>query len=126
MNKQQFLLLSGIILTTLGILGFFLFGPTHYSSILGDFFWLNKTESYLHLFLGLILLLSFFKLKNPLYIKLLIIFVGALSLVVSVLGFLRVDFIIPHIGQTWVRNPSDSIMHLVLSFWAFWTLLTDS
>ena len=124
-TNQKLLLYSGIIFLALGILGNSILGPSVYSSILGDFFWLNQTENYAHLIVGLILLVSFFKLRNPLHIKLLIIFIGALSLLVSILGFLRVEFITPYIGQTWERNPSDSIMHLVLSFWIFWTILTD-
>lgn len=62
MNSRQFLQVSGLIIVVLGILGFFILGPSPGDSIFGTNWWFDGVESWVFLVLGLIGIISAYTL----------------------------------------------------------------
>lgn len=107
-------------MVALGVLGMFLLGPTPEQSLMGEFFWLDDTENYAHLILGIVALATFYLLKDEHLAKWLVALVGMLALVVSVLGFMNSGSPVPNLGVTHMEEISDNILHLVVAVWAFY------
>ncbi len=115
-NPKNFLTYGGFILVIVGILGFFLIGPTAEASIFGATWWFDNGENWAHLILGIVALLLIYVIKNDSLNKWVTILVGILALAATVSGFLGPNFF----GAN-LENPSDNILHLVVGIWALWS-----
>ena len=63
-NVKDFLTYGGWVLVIVGILGFFLIGPTAEKSILGATWWFDNSENWAHLVLGVVALLLVYLVDN--------------------------------------------------------------
>src|SRR5438309_93341 len=111
-NSKNFLTYGGWILVIVGILGFFLIGPTPEKSIFGGTWWFDNPENWAHLVLGVVALLLVYVVKNNDLNKWVAILVGILGIVVTAAGFMNPVFL----GAN-LENPADNILHLVVGLW---------
>lgn len=119
LTPRGFLMAGGIILLALGVGGMTVLGPTAEQSMLGDFFWLDTTENYAHLLLGVVALAAYFLLKENSLTKWLVILVGVIAAVATVAGFMNAGQNVLGMGMTHLENPADNVLHLVVAVWAF-------
>ena len=115
MNPKQFLQIGGIILVVVGILGFFLIGPTPEGSIFGSAWYFDNAENWAHLVLGIVALLLVYIWKNADAQKWVTILVGIFALIAGISGFVSPNFL----GAN-LENPADNILHLAIGVWALW------
>ena len=113
MNSKQFLKIGGIVLVIVGILGFFLIGPTSDRSIFGSAWYFDNGENWAHILFGVVALVALTALKNEAVQKKLVMLVGILALLVGVWGFFSSNFL----GAN-LENPLDNILHLGIGAWA--------
>lgn len=115
MNSKQFLLYGGIVLVVVGVLGFFLIGPTADKSIFGDAWWFDNGENWTHLVLGIIALLAAYSVPASAQ-RPLVMILGLIGVLIGLYSLL--------ISQTFfganLENPADSLLHLVVGAWALW------
>mgnify|MGYP001574486950 CR=1 FL=1 len=114
MNSKQFLQIGGIVLVVVGILGFFLIGPTSEKSIFGEAWYFDDGENWAHIVFGVVALLAVTALKKEAVQKNLVMLVGILALLVGIWGFFS-----PNLLGANLENPADNILHLVIGAWAF-------
>lgn len=118
MNVKQFLQWGGIILVVVGILGFFLIGPTAERSIFGPAWWFSNGENWAHLVIGIVALIAAYAAPANVQ-KGLVWVVGIVALLVGIWGFfLGADA--PNFYGANLENPADNILHLVIGIWAIW------
>lgn len=115
MNPKQFLQIGGIILILVGVLGFFLIGPTAEQSIFGENWWFDNPENWAHLVLGIVAVALAYAVKNAMLQKWVTIIVGVVALIAGISGFVTPNFL----GAN-MENPLDNILHLVIGVWALW------
>lgn len=118
MNPKQFLQIGGIVLVLVGVLGFFLIGPTPDASTFGAAWWFDNGENWAHLVLGVVALIAAYGLKSDSAMKNLVILVGVLGLFFAVYNIFSTDFL----GAN-LENPADLILHLAVGLWALWAAL---
>lgn len=116
MNPKQFLTIGGIILVVVGILGWFILGPTADKSIFGEAWWFDNAENWAHLVLGIVALIAVFVLPESSQ-KPLVIVVGILALLVGVYSLFGTGTML--LGAN-LENPADTILHIVIGAWAVW------
>lgn len=114
MNSKQFLQIGGIVLVLLGVLGFFLIGPTAEKSIFGDAWVFTNGENWAHLVLGVVALVAAYQLDGAMQ-KNLTILVGLIALFFGVYNFFSASFM----GAS-LESPLDLILHLVVGAWALY------
>lgn len=115
MNPNQFLKIGGAALVLLGVLGFFLIGPTADSSIFGSAWWFDSGENYGHLLLGIVALIAAFAIPASAQ-KTLVMVLGIVGVLVGLYSlFVSTDFL----GAN-LENPADTILHIVVGAWALW------
>ncbi len=119
-TPRGFLVVGGAVLALLGILGFFVLNNPSLS-----FFWLDNSENFAHLLLGVVALAAVFVpgLNDALrpYYRWIVILVGLIALFFGVYGF-----IVPA-GSPAAPNTfglanlelGDNLLHLVVAAWAF-------
>ena len=112
-NPKNFLMYGGWVLVVVGILGFFLIGPTSDKSVFGDVWYFDNAENWAHLVLGVVALLLVYAVKNDDLNKWVTILVGLFALIATISGFLNPNFL----GAN-LENPLDNILHLVVGAWA--------
>ncbi len=115
MNSTQFLKFGGMILVIVGVLGFFLIGPTADQSIFGESWWFDSGENWAHLVLGIVALAIAYGVKDMNIQKWITVVVGALALIAGISGFFSPNFL----GSN-LENPADNILHLIVGIWALW------
>ena len=118
MNPKQFLTIGGTVLVLVGVLGFFLIGPTADASIFGDAWWFDNGENWAHLLLGVVGLIVAFSVKSESFQKTLVMILGIVGLLVGVYGFVSPNFL----GAN-LENPADNILHIVVGAWALWAAM---
>ena len=115
MNPKQFLQYGGAVLVVVGILGFFLIGPTADESVFGASWWFDNGENYAHLIIGIVGLIAASMLSASSQ-KSLVMLLGVVGILVGVYSIV--------IGTIFfgsnLENPADSILHLVVGGWALW------
>lgn len=117
MTPKNFLLVGGVVLVVVGILGFFLIGPTAEKSIFGSAWWFDNGENWVHLILGIVALIGAFAFPAPLQktvtmiVGIIAVLVGLYSLVIDTNFF----------GAN-LENPADTILHIVVGLWALLSL----
>lgn len=116
MNPKQFLQIGGVILVLVGVLGFFLLGPTSDQSIFGSTWWFDNVENWAHLVLGVVALLAAYVLPGSSQ-KSLAIVVGIIGIIVGLWSISGSQTVLA--GAT-LENPMDTILHLVVGAWALW------
>lgn len=116
MNPKQFLTIGGSILVVVGILGWFVLGPTADKSIFGETWWFDNVENWAHLVLGIVALIAAFFLPESSQ-KPLVIVVGAVALLVGVYGLFGTESML--LGAN-LENPADTILHIAIGAWAIW------
>jgi hypothetical protein len=121
MNSKSFLQIGGVVLVLVALLGFFgVIGPTADKSIFGSAWFFDTAENWAHLVLGVIALLAVF--ATPLSVqKPLVILVGVIALLAglySLFGPVTEGNVL--LGAE-LQNPTDTILHLVIAIWAFWS-----
>ncbi len=113
-RPSGFLTIGGIILVLLGVLGFFLIGPTAADSIFGPTWWFDGAENWAHLVLGVVALILVFAVKNDDANKWVTAIVGILALVAGIWGFFNANFLGAGLELL------DNILHLVVGVWALY------
>jgi len=115
-TPKGFLTIGGVVLIVVGLLGFFLTGPTAADSIFGDAWWFDNGENWAHLVLGIVALVLVYAVKHDDVNKWVTaalgvvgVLIGLYSLVIGT-GFLGAN----------LENPADSILHLVVGAWALY------
>lgn len=117
MNPKQFLIIGGIILVLVGILGFFLIGPTAEKSIFKGAWWFDNQENWAHLILGIVALIVAF--AAPISVqKPIVVLVGVLGVFFGVWSIFGPKFL----GAN-LENPADTILHFVVGVWALYSAL---
>lgn len=117
MTPKSFLLVGGIVLILVGILGFFLIGPTAEGSIFGDAWWFDNGENWVHLILGIVALIGAFAFPMSLQ-KPVVMIVGIIALLVGLYSlFIGEGFL----GAN-LENPADTILHIIVGLWALLSL----
>lgn len=112
LTPKGFLQVGGIILLVVGILGFFLLGPTPEGSIFGEAWWFDTAENWAHLVLGIVALAAVYGMKDAATQKGLALVVGIVALLVGIYGFFS-----PSLLGANLENPLDNILHLVVGAW---------
>lgn len=119
-TPKGFLMIGGVVLLLLGLVGFFALKDPSLS-----FFWLDNSENYAHLALGVVALAAVYVpgLNTALapYYRWIVILVGLIALFFGVYGF-----ILPA-GSPAAPNTfglanlelGDNLLHLVVAAWAF-------
>ncbi len=115
MNPKQFLQIGGGVLVAVGVLGFFLIGPTDQSSIFGSAWWFDNGENYAHLIIGIVGLIASFALAANSQ-KGLVMLLGIVGVLVGLYSL----FIGPSFLGANLENPADTILHLAVGAWALW------
>jgi len=119
-TPKGFLMVGGVVLLLVGVLGFFILNNPSLS-----FFWLDNSENYAHVGLGVIALAALYvpglnSMLAP-YYRWIVILVGLIALFFGVYGF-----ILPA-GSPAAPNTfglanlelGDNLLHLVIAAWAF-------
>ena len=115
MNPKQFLQWGGLILVLVGVLGFFLIGPTAEDSIFGAAWWFDNPENWAHLVLGVVGLLAAFTFPANVQ-KPLVLVLGVVGVLVGLYsGFVDTMFL-----RANLENPADTLLHIVVGAWALW------
>ncbi len=107
-SAKGFLQIGGAVLLIVGILGFFLIGPTADSSIFGSAWSFTTIENWIHMVLGIVALGAAMMLKQEGQMKMLAKLLGLVALVVGVAGFFT------SVGD---------ILDIVIAIWAFWAVM---
>lgn len=111
LSPKGFLQIGGIILVLLGILGFFLIGPTS-DSLFGESWYFDNAENWAHLVLGIVALAVAYGVKDAGTQKAITMVVGIVALLVGIYGFFT-----PGLLGANLQNPLDNILHLVVGVW---------
>ena len=114
MNPKQFLQVGGAVLVVVGILGFFLIGPTAEASIFGSSWWFDNGENYAHLIIGIVGLIAASMLSASSQ-KSLVMLLGVVGIVVGIYSIFSQNFL----GAN-LENPADTILHLAVGAWALY------
>ena len=114
MNPKQFLKIGGAVLVVVGILGFFLIGPTADASIFGSAWWFDNGENYAHLIIGIVGLIAASMLGASSQ-KSLVMLLGVVGIVVGAYSIFSPSFL----GAN-LENPADTILHLAVGAWALY------
>lgn len=112
-TPKGFLQIGGIVLLAVGILGFFLIGPTEEQSIFGSAWWFDNAENWAHTVLGIVALIVGYGVKSASTQKSIAMIVGVVALLVGIYGFIS-----PSLLGANLENPLDNILHLVVGAWA--------
>ena len=115
MNPKQFLQIGGIILIVVGVLGFFLIGPSAEESIFGAAWWFDNPENWAHLVLGIVALLVLYALPENTH-KPVVIAVGAVALLIGLYSLFGETTLL---GAN-LENPLDTLLHVAVGAWALW------
>ena len=121
-NVKNFLTYGGWVLVVVGILGFFLIGPTSSQSIFGSSWYFDSGENWAHLVLGVVALLLVYAVKSEGLNKWVTVLVGLFALVATLFGF----FAGPTFLGVNLENPLDNLLHLVVGVWALWSGFSKS
>lgn len=113
LTPKGFLQVGGSILLVVGILGFFLIGPTEESSIFGAGWWFDTAENWAHTVLGIVALIAAYTLKDAGMQQKLVMVLGIVALLVGIYGFFSSGLF----GAN-LEKPADNILHLVVGAWA--------
>lgn len=120
-SPKSFLLYGGVVLLLVGILGYVgIIGPTPEDSLFGSAWWFSNGENVAHTVLGVVALLAAFLLKDAGMQKNLVMLVGVLALVFTVWGVFLSGNDFNFFGVANLESPMDTILHLVVTVWAFW------
>lgn len=119
LTPKGFLQVGGIVLIVVGILGFFLIGPSESQSIFGSAWYFDPVENWAHLILGIIAVGAAYMLTDANSQKWLTILVGIVALLVGLIGFILPSAPPNFLGAN-LENPLDNILHLVVGAWAIW------
>lgn len=107
---------GGWVLVVVGILGFFLIGPTANQSIFGALWWFDNAENWAHLVIGLVALILVYFVKNNGLNKVVTILAGLVAAIATISGFfLGANFLGANLETL------DNILHLVVAVWALWS-----
>lgn len=111
-TPKGFLSVGGIILVVIGILGFFLIGPTEDTSIFGAGWWFDGAENWAHLVLGIVALVVAYAMKDAGTQKNVTAIVGIIALLVGIYGFISPSFLGANLEIL------DNFLHLIVGIWA--------
>lgn len=123
-SAKGFLTYGGIVLVVVGILGFFgIIGPMPETSLFGENWFFTLGENWAHLLLGIVGLGAAYLLKDESMLKGLTVLVGVIAVLAAVYGFFLTAYPPNNLGVANLENPMDTILHIVVAVWAFWSLM---
>jgi hypothetical protein len=123
-TPKGFLMVGGVVLLLLGLVGFVFLNGSATQSALGSFFWLDNSENYAHLALGIVALAAVYVpgLNTALapYYRWIVILVGLIALFFGLYGFIANDPT-PNANTFGITNLElgDNLLHLIVAAWAF-------
>ena len=112
-TPSGFLQWGGVLLIALGIVGFFLLGPTPQASAFGDAWWFDNVENAAHLVIGTIALVLSFGIRNHGINTKVALIIGLFAVFAAVWGAFSPDFLGAHLEM-----PGDTVLHAALGMWA--------
>ncbi len=117
LTSKGFLQVGGVVLIVVGLLSFILPG----GALLGETWWFDATEGYVHILLGVVALAAAYVLPANLQ-KPLVIVVGVVALLVGIYGFFLPAGTMQryNLGPANLENPLDNILHLFVAVWALY------
>ncbi len=122
-TPKGFLMSGGLVLLLLGLIGFVFLNGSATQSALGSFFWLDNSENFAHVALGIVALAAVYVpgLNTALapYYRWIVILVGLLALFFGVYGFLVAGNATPNTFGLSNLELGDNLLHLVVAAWAF-------
>jgi hypothetical protein len=122
-TPRGFLMTGGVVLLVLGLIGFVILNGSPQQSLLGSFFWLDNSENFAHVALGVVALAALYVpgLNSALepYYKWIVILVGVIALFFGVYGFLVAGATTPNTFGLTNLELGDNLLHLVVAAWAF-------
>ncbi len=123
-SPKGFLTYGGIVLLVVGVVGFFgIIGPTPEQSIFATSWFFTPGENWAHLLLGIVGLAAAYLVKDESMLKGLTVLVGVIALVAAVYGFFLSAYPPNNLGVANLENPMDTILHIVVAVWAFWSIM---
>ena len=111
-TPKGFLSVGGVILLVVGIVGWFVIGPTPDKSIFGSFWWFDNAENIAHTVLGVAGLLAAFVFPANLQ-RYLVVLLGVLGILVGLYNLTSMSLL----GAN-LESPADLILHLAVGAWA--------
>ena len=121
-TPKGFLMVGGVVLLLVGALGFFILNGSAAQSALGSFFWLDNSENYAHVLLGVVALAALYvpglnSMLAP-YYRWIVILVGLIALFFGVYGFIASGSAPNTFGLTNLEL-GDNLLHAAIFAWAF-------
>lgn len=120
MNPRQFLKIGGMMAILVGVLGFFVLGPTVEKSVFGERLWFDRQENMAYILLGILAFAASSRLP-AFYQRSFVILIGLLSVIVGLYSLV--------LGNTLfaahLENPADTILHLLIGAVALYTVFGD-
>ena len=113
-TPKGFLQVGGAVLLVVGLLGYFIIGPTPQQSIFGEFWWFDNPENIAHTVLGIVGLIAAYTLGASMQ-KNLVALLGVVALLVGLYNFVGTELL----GAN-LENPADLVLHLVVGVWALY------
>ncbi|KKW48180.1 MAG: hypothetical protein UY99_C0010G0013 [Parcubacteria group bacterium GW2011_GWA1_59_11] len=113
MTPFRFLAAAGPLLVLVGVLGFFLIGPTPERSVLGSAWWFGTLENWVHIFAGVLALLAAYFFDKDL-MRYAVMAGGVAAVLLGLYGLLISERLL---GMD-LENPADTVLHFVLGIWA--------
>ena len=118
MNPKQFLMVGGVILIIVGVLGFFLIGPTAQKSIFGASWYFDSGENWAHLIIGIVGVLAAYVLPASGQ-KPLVMLLGLVGVLIGIYSVFNQKFL----GSN-LENPADTILHIAVGAWALYSSMS--
>ncbi|MDL2335181.1 MAG: hypothetical protein QFC55_04020 [Chloroflexota bacterium] len=122
-TPKGFLMSGGVVLLLLGLIGFVFLNGSASASALGSFFWLDNSENFAHVGLGVVALAALYvpglnSMLAP-YYRWIVILVGLIALFFGVYGFLVAGNATPNTFGLSNLELGDNLLHLIVAAWAF-------
>ncbi|MBI4153038.1 DUF4383 domain-containing protein [Candidatus Woesearchaeota archaeon] len=115
-TPKGFLTIGGVVLIAVGLLGFFLTGPTPQDSIFGETWWFDNGENWAHLVLGVVALVLVYAVKQDQLNKWVVAVLGVVGVLIGLYSLVISEGLL---GAN-LENPADTILHLVVGAWALY------
>lgn len=117
-----FLKRVGLVFLACSLLGFMALGPVANNSLLNQYFSFDVNQNLVHLVLGLLSLVIFWKGSTTVQ-RYTAALIGVLAIIATAYSIYRYDFPAPNALFVNISTPWESLFYLVIGLWALWVVL---